>query len=143
MRRLIAVYYLATPIFLVLDFALGFNVRTSFLDEAPLLKVLYYVLAFGCGAAVAKRPQQAGLIGLVESGANIALLVLGTGLTYLRMLDDAASETVASQAAFGPPEVINLVLSATILAVSYIAAGSRVSRAKRDRAAMSTPADVE
>lgn len=126
--RLVLGWYLATPVFAVLDLALGINLRASFLDGQPALRLAWYALALGCAAAVARWPERAGVIGLLESSASIALLVLGTGNAYLRSLDAALGETVVVAPPFSPADVANLVLSAGALIVSYIAAQARVSR---------------
>ena len=82
-RRAIQAYYLATPAFAVLDFVAGVNVRTAFLGDGPLGRLLYYALAFACGLATARWPARAPLVGLLESGVNIAWLILAVGIRYL------------------------------------------------------------
>lgn len=126
--RMILAWYLATPIFALLDLAFGINVRASFLDGQPALRLAWYALALGCAAAVARWPARAGVIGLSESAASIALLVLGAGIAYLRALDGALGEPSVVAPPFSPADVANLVLSAGALIASYIAAQARVSR---------------
>ncbi len=110
---------------MVLDLALGINLRTTFLDGAPALKVAYYAAALGCGAAIARWPARAELIGLLESGANIALLVLGVGLAYLRLVDAALADAPIPPV-FTTASALNLAVSALMLAASYLSATSRV-----------------
>jgi hypothetical protein len=119
-------YYLATPVFAMLDLALGLNLRVTFLGDAPALRLLYYGFAFGCGAAMAHWPGRTAIVGLIESGANIALLVIGVSLTYLRAVEQALSEVGPVAPPFGTPEIVNLVISALALSVSYIAAQARL-----------------
>jgi hypothetical protein len=128
-RLLVRAYYLATPLFLLLDLALGVSVRASFLDPAPALKVMYYVLAFACGLAMTRWPRHAGRIGLVESGANIILVVLGVGVSYLALMDADEGPALAASP-FTDATAVNLVISAASAIVSYIAAHARLS--KRD-----------
>jgi hypothetical protein len=126
--RVVLGWYLATPVFALLDLAFGINVRASFLDEQPALRLAWYALALGCAAAVTRWPARAGVIGLSESAASIALLVLGAGVAYLGALDAALGEPAVVAPPFSPADVANLVLSAGALIASYIAAQARVSR---------------
>jgi hypothetical protein len=132
-RRLLLAYYASTPALLVLDLVFGLNLRTTFFDGAPWLRVAYYALAFFCAIAIARWPARAGLVGLVESGANISLLVLGVGLGYLRLVDATLAEQPLDDALFGMEETLNLIISAGALAVSYIAAQARASTEVRQR----------
>ena len=125
--RLVFGYYLATPLFALLDFGFGINVRAAFLDGQPLLKVAWYALALVCALAMARWPGRAGLVGLAESGANIALLVIGTMTAYLGAVDAALSDSVM-EPPFSPADAVNLVVSSGALIVSYIAAQARASR---------------
>lgn len=126
--RVVLAWYLATPVFAVLDLVFGVNVRLAFLDQQPALRMTWYALAVGCAAAVARWPARAGVIGLAESAASIALLVVGAGTAYLRALDAALAEPAVIAPPFSPADVANLILSAGVLIVSYIAAQARVSR---------------
>ncbi len=123
--RALQAYYLATPLFAVLDFAAGINVRVAFLDGGWPLRLAYYAFAFVAGVAAARWPARAALVGLVESGANIALLVLGVGVRYLAAIDAAAADAGLPAPPFDQLEVVNLLLSAVVLAVSYIGAQAR------------------
>lgn len=125
--RLVFGYYLATPLFALLDFAFGINVRAAFLDGQPVIKLAWYALAFACALVVARWPGRAGLVGLAESGANIALLVIGTMSAYLGAVDSALSES-AMEPPLSPADAVNLVVSSAALIVSYIAAQARASR---------------
>lgn len=119
--RFLRAWYLATPALAVLDLAFGLNVRATFLDHWPS-RLAYYVLAFACGLAVQRWPARAALIGLIESGVNIAWLVLAVGLRYLGFIDAALAEDPTISVPFTGDEVINLVISAMVLIVSYVGA---------------------
>jgi hypothetical protein len=127
-RRAIQAYFLATPLFAILDLVGGINVRIAFLDGGPVFRGAYYAVAFACGLAVMRWPARAPLVGLVESGVNIAWLILGAGIRYLGALDAAAAEDALPRAPFEGLELLNLVVSATILAVAYVAATARLGR---------------
>lgn len=127
MSRLIQFYYLATPAFYAIDSLFGVNIRVAFLDHWPAGKVGYYVLAFMLGIIAWRRPAWAAQIGLLESGANVALLILSVMVWYGGVLDAAGSE-------FGMPEpvsaeaLMNFVFAAAVAGGSYI-----VQRVPRSR----------
>jgi hypothetical protein len=123
--RVLRAWYLATPLFAVLDLILGLNVRVTFLDST-VARLAYYAFAFGCGLAVLRWPRRAGLVGLLESSGNIVWLILGVGAQYLAALDAALAEDLARASVFSTAEVVNLLVSAAILIVSYIAAQARL-----------------
>lgn len=123
-----SVYYLlATPLFALLDFVLGANVRVTFLDGHPAMRGVYYAIALACGAIVYARPRLASIVGVAESGANIGLLIVGVYTAYWGMLDDAAGPGAIANP-FTPRAVINLVISAAWGYASYIAATRRLAR---------------
>ena len=123
--RFVRGYYLATPLFAALDLGWGINVRTAFLAGLPGLRIAYYVVAFGCGLAVRRWPRQAAQAALVESGTNIALLVLGVGAAYLSAIDAAANGGPMPDA-LTPAAMANVALSAAVLGASHIANQARL-----------------
>ena len=118
-RALVSYYLFGSPLFFVADVLFGVSIRAAFLDNEPMLRFLYYALVFVCGLVAARRPEWSGIVGLLESGANIAMLVFGVMLTYY-----AAVETVAAEGPVGSPFggtwILNLILSALVLTVSYV-----------------------
>lgn len=129
-RRGLQAFYLATPAFALLDLAAGVNLRTTFLDDAPGLKLLYYASAFTCGLAVSRWPRRAALVGLLESGINVGWLAAGVVLRYLAALDAVLGETTAAAAPLTVPETLNLVVSAAVLMVSHVAAQAGLVRGR-------------
>lgn len=127
-QRLLQGFYLAAPAFALLDLGFGIDLRTTFLQQGPALKLLYHGMAFGCGIAATRWPRRAALIGFLESGTNIGWLVTGIMLRYLQALDVALSETATPTAPFTGPETVNLLVSAGVLMVSYVAAQGRLAR---------------
>jgi hypothetical protein len=122
--RVITWYYLAgTPLFLVADVAFGVSVRAAFLDEQPLLRFLYYGVAFVCGLLAVRQPAGSGIVGVIESGANIALVVFGIMLGYLGALDAALAE-MPMRSPVGGTSAVNLTLSVAMLVVSYTRAST-------------------
>ena len=120
-------YLLATPLFALLDFAFGANVRVTFLDGHPGLRVGYYGVGIACGAIVLARPRLASIVGVTESAANIAFLIIGVYVAYFGMLDDAGGPGAITNP-FTPRTVINLLISAAWAYASYVSAARRFAR---------------
>ena len=126
MLRLIRGYYLGTPVFFIADYLFGVNVRVAFLDQWPAGKTAYYIFAFILGLIAWRRPEWTAKIGLLESGANVTLLILSVMVWYGGVLDAAGSE-------FGMPEpvaaqaLVNFMFSAAIAGASYTVQRMRVA----------------
>ncbi len=84
--RLIEAYYLATPLFFLVDVFLSFPIRVSALAD-PGLRYLYYAFALGCGVASRVRPKVGPYVGLAESSLNILLLILSVMLPIAQLPD--------------------------------------------------------
>jgi hypothetical protein len=126
MQQLVRLYYLATPAFLLADWLWGVNVRVAFLDSWPAARYVYYAVCCVLGLAAWRRPAIAGAVGVAESGANIALLILSVYAWYWGALDALAAET-ASVPAVGTAELINFVLAAAMAAASYTVQRARLA----------------
>jgi hypothetical protein len=122
-----AYYLLATPVFVLLDYVVGANIRVAFLDGHPALRALYYAIAVACGAVVFARPRLAPLVGVTESAANIAFLIIGVFVAYLGMLDDAGGPGDIANP-FTQRAIVNLVISAAWGYASYVNAVTRMER---------------
>ncbi|MEE8491173.1 MAG: hypothetical protein V3S60_05990 [Acidimicrobiia bacterium] len=115
---LIQAYYLATPLFFLVDVFLSFPIRVSALAD-PGLRYLYYAFALGCGVASRVRPKAAPYVGLAESSLNILLLVLSVMLPILQLPDRVfAGEGLLPQPISGLT-LANFVLSGGILVASF------------------------
>lgn len=125
---LVGAYYLfATPVFVLLDYVLGANIRVTFLDGHPALRALYYAIVLACGAVVFARPRLAPVIGVAESAANVGFLIVGVFVAYLGMLDDAGGPGDIANP-FTQRAIVNLMISATWGYASYANAVRRMGR---------------
>ena len=113
--------YWSTPLFIALDVGYGISLRIPFLDAVPGAKASYYAFELACGLALAARPRWTALVGFAESAVNIGFLVLSTGAAYVGVLESAASPDVVIANPFTLQAVASLILSATVLAASYMA----------------------
>lgn len=79
------IYYLATAVFLLLDFGFGVNVRVAFLEQWPVWRLGYYLVCFGCLALIVWRPALATLVTTVESLVTLSALILHMGVRVMTL----------------------------------------------------------
>lgn len=103
-------YYLATPLFALLDWIFGWNVRAAGLAGQPGLRSVYYVVCTGAGVITALRPSLSRFVGLVESSVNILLLILGVLLPYWAIVNQAG-EGVSAALPFTFNRLFNFLIS--------------------------------
>jgi hypothetical protein len=94
------------------------QVRVAFLDDLPALRHGYYLLCFGIGIIAMRAPHYASRLALLESAANLGLIIVSVGIWYLRMIDWAGSPD-ARVRVVSTWELVNFVLAAATGAVSY------------------------
>ena len=116
---LLRTYYLVTPAFAALDLLLGINVRAAFMPQHLSARLGYYALALLFGLAMSRWPHRTAQLGLLESGANMAMLIIGVWTSYWAMLDAAGEHGIVTTP-FTPAALTNLVLSAAILTMSHL-----------------------
>jgi len=84
-------FYLASPLFFLLDFAFGWDIRISFLDQNIAWKLAYYLFCFGVGILMWRWDALKPILGIVEGGINILLLTLSILLPYYQAIDAISS----------------------------------------------------
>lgn len=83
--RLLRIYYAGTLLFVVLDYFLNINVRLAFLEAWPEMRVVYYLLCFGCLGLMTWRPDWSLWIGTIESALALSLLIITMGVRVMTM----------------------------------------------------------
>jgi hypothetical protein len=115
-RRLaLAGVYLATPAFLLLDWAADLNLRTAFLEDRPGWKWAYYGLLTALGVAMGLLPHLARPLATVEAGINALLTSLGVILPYVEMANAAGR---GEEFDFPQFPILALFTSALVLAIA-------------------------
>jgi len=109
----LAVYYLATPLFALADW-LGANVRAAGLAGHPELRAGYYVVCTLAGALVHVRPSWSAAVGLLESSANVLLLVLAMLLPYYDAVASVAAGGGTGPLPMTPAFLINFLISGAV-----------------------------
>ncbi len=126
---LIQAYYLGTPIFWVLDVALHAPIRAAALPD-PGWRLVYYAFAMGCGLLARWRPHLTPFIGLAESSVNLLLLVLSV-LLPIFTLPALVAEGADVSVPFGPAQLFNVVLSGSMLVISFYRNQERIAALMR------------
>ena len=114
-------YYLLTPAFILLDYAVGVNIRAAALDAMPLYKNLYYGFCILCGAVVFVWPLASAVVALVESSIIILITALSVLLPLLEMVNHAAdlSGDWGLIDAFDFERVTNLLMAGMIAVLAF------------------------
>jgi hypothetical protein len=135
-------YYWVTPVFVLLDYVWGINVRVAVLDAALQQKNLYYGFCVVCGVVMFLWPQSTPLVALGESAINVLMTALAILLPYMRNLQQVATIDGDWKAAetFGVEGVTNLLMSGVIAAIAFHQSLNVIGRACGSRGPGSKPA---
>jgi hypothetical protein len=114
--RLLRLYYLATPLFFLLDLVFQAPLRAAFLPR-PEQRWAYYLFCLACGVAARARPVLTRPIAFVESCVSLFLLALSVLLPIWSLVDTL--ETASGPPPFGPVRLANFMLSAAVLLLAF------------------------
>jgi hypothetical protein len=115
--RWVAWYYLATPVFAAVDLGLGIPLRV-----APLVpaggRLAWYGAAFALGLLCRARPGAAPWVGMLESAANLTVLLLSI-LLPIWSFPLAAPTDAPVQLGLTPEGAVNALLSGVAMIASF------------------------
>ena len=117
-----SLYYYFTPLFILLDYLIGINVRVAVLETMPLYKNLYYGFCILCGAGMFVLPRCTPLVALFESSLNILLTILAVFLPYIQLVmqfDNILDSNWQAASAFTVPYVVNLILAGSVATFAF------------------------
>jgi len=117
-------YFYITPLFILLDYIYGLNIRISALETMPLYKNLYYGFCILCGICMFIIPRYSAVVALLESSINIMMLVLGIFLPYIRtitaLMDDVlGADFKALEESFKVQPMVNLAIVGSCLILTF------------------------
>ena len=122
-HRLLLAYYGRTFVFLVLDYAVGLNLRLTFLDGMPVGRALYYLVCLLCFVLIWRFPDWSVVVAVVESTVNLSALIIETGTRVLGITEVALEG--------GDPmtvrEIVNFLLAG---GAAYVGLQLRARRAR-------------
>ncbi len=116
-NRILVLYYGATAIFLLLDYAIGFNIRIAFLEPYPEARLAYYGVCFACLGLMLWRPSWTVLISAFESIVTLSALIIAMGMRTLLVTDrvlDTGSGLITM------PEIYNFLIAGSIAYVAWV-----------------------
>ncbi len=115
-------YYYVTPLFILLDYFFGINIRAAILDDMPLYKNIYYGFCIMCGVGVFVFPRLTPVVTLFDSTASILAIVLTVYMPYIRFInqtDDILNADLPTTVGINTPCIINLVIVGTMAIIGF------------------------
>jgi hypothetical protein len=116
--RLVWAYYIATPLFFIMELLWGISLRVPVLLAVPL-RYVYYLSCFVCGAICYFRPRITPVIGLIESTVNIALVFLGFLAAIIATWNVDRTTTTPAPEALPLKDVLGFAIIATVWIISF------------------------
>jgi hypothetical protein len=113
---MLTVYYLASPVFLLLDLA-GMPLRAAFI-EADGWRHAYYVLTFALGVLGWKVPALMPALGIVESSLSLGGLFVDAMSGIFRLPGEVIDTQPTAKIAT-PAGLVNFMLSGIALIASF------------------------
>ena len=125
-------YFYITPLFILLDYFLGLNVRVAALDAAPTYKNLYYGFCVLCGVCMFIIPQYSEIVALFESSINFVMLVLNIYLPYIRTITELTDDVLgadfkALEESLTVDPIINLIIVVSCITLTLRKSIDRIS----------------
>ncbi len=117
--RLVRLYYLATPLFLIINETLGANIRVAVFEHRPALRYGYYLACTLLGLIMLLRPPWTAILGLLESSTNITLLIVGYLTPYFQVIDQLATSGQLPPQHSSGEWFLNFAISAAAWTISF------------------------
>jgi hypothetical protein len=93
---LLRAYYIATPLFLIIELLCGISLRVPIFLSTPL-RCFYYACCFACGAACYLRPGATPAVAFIESSVNIGVIFVGFGAAMIKAAYNVAETTTVPE----------------------------------------------
>ena len=116
--QLISAYYIATPVFFVIELLWGISFRVPFFLTEPIVRYGYYAICLICGIVCYFRPKTTPVIALVESTINVILLFVGYWKAVVGSITVVA-ERESIPAILTLKGVLSFVVPASVWVVSF------------------------
>lgn len=114
--RLVLSYYLASPLFWLLQLVFGWQIRVGFLAYSKWNTLYYCVLIF-CAIVAYLRPAWLAVIAVVESAVNIGLHIVRFAVPLFTLSDRVLQGQVAGQE-FTVAHLIGFLLAGLCMSLS-------------------------
>ena len=120
-RRPIQFYYLATPLFVLVDMVFSYSFRAPFLSSEPAIRYVYYGFVLGLGVFLLWRPRFTEFVALTESSLSLLILIADLYLAitaFDRWLPPHASAADAS--ALYMEKLVGFLINGSVLAAAVL-----------------------
>ena len=124
------IYYAATAVFLLLDYALNINVRLAFLDAWPGWRALYYLGCFGCLGLIVWRPALTTWVTSVESLLTLSMLIVAMGVRVMSVTDEVLE---TGRGIVSAEEIANFLIAGSAAWYSWLRGSQQLGRELRRR----------
>ena len=123
-------YYYATPLFILLDYLAGINVRVSALDSMSLYKYAYYGFCILCAFCIYISPKYSPVVALFESGINFVMIIFLLFLPYAILIsntEDVLNQDWSFPQMFTAQRIVNLAFAGFVAVFAFRASINRVA----------------
>jgi hypothetical protein len=110
------IYYAATAVFLLMDYALGINIRLASLDTLPGWRAIYYVVCFGCLGLMMWRPAWSLWVTTTESLITLSMLIVSMGARVFTISD---SMLTTGTGFVTSEEIVNFIIAGGVAWAAY------------------------
>jgi hypothetical protein len=114
---LLRAYYIATPVFLIIELLSGISLRVPIFLTMPL-RWFYYGCCFACGTVCYLRPRATPAVALIESSLNIGVVFLGFGAAMIRAAYLVAETTTVPEV-LTVKGIVNFIVVGTVWIISF------------------------
>lgn len=110
-------YYLATLLFLVLDYGFDINVRIAFFESLPAARLGYYGVCLFCLILMIWRPDWTVFVATFETLVTMIALIFSMAMKTLLLTDpmlDSAAGVVTAE------EIVNFVMGGAFAYIAWV-----------------------
>ncbi len=116
-------YFYITPLFILLDYFGGVNVRVSALEAVPLYKNLYYGFCILCGICMYIVPRYSAVVTLFESIINFGMIIFSIFMPYIQNMiyaeDILNADFKAMEASLNAQPIVNLLIVGSCVILTF------------------------
>ncbi|NIP39765.1 MAG: hypothetical protein GWO07_16055 [Candidatus Dadabacteria bacterium] len=124
---ILTIFYYITPVFILLDYLLGFNIRVSGLQQFGNYKLAYYLFCLICAFIIYRYDGYAFIVGFIESIVNLLVLFISFLLPYFTLLDFLSHGDAEQIIYYDAKMTINFMISGFILIFTFQNSVNRIA----------------
>ena len=116
--RYLKYYYLATPVFVAIEYLFGLDIRLEVPGDSQLVSLVYYGICFLAGFVFFNNQFTAAIFSLLECSVNILLLLLSIMWPIIN-LGNEIDAGVTTEFRFGVVELLHFLMVGGVLLASF------------------------